>query len=106
MALLSTLVDSLHQGVDLAHKRIGFLSYGSGSKSKVFSGVVQPEYAAQLQGVKPFHHLDQRTSIDFATYTQLHQRRLKSPASKPSGASLTHIGTEGTAQGYRTYSLA
>ncbi len=57
MALLSTLVDSRIQGIDISGRRIGFLSYGSGSKSKVFSGIVQPNYLEHLEGVRPFDHL-------------------------------------------------
>ena len=106
MALLSTLVDSRIQGIDISGRRIGFLSYGSGSKSKVFSGIVQPNYLEHLEGVRPFDHLENRTQIDFATYEKLHQRALTAPVSTPSGVGLASIGTEGVQLGYRSYDIA
>lgn len=106
MALLSTLIDARIQEIDITGRRIGFLSYGSGSKSKVFSGVVQPNYLDHLEGVRPFDHLERRTQIDFATYEKLHQRALMTPVSSPAGAVLQHIGNEGVQYGYRTYGIA
>jgi hydroxymethylglutaryl-CoA synthase len=38
MALLSALQTSFNENEDLTEKEIGFLAYGSGSKSKVFVG--------------------------------------------------------------------
>ena len=106
MALLSTLVDARIQNIDITGRRIGFLSYGSGSKSKVFSGIVQPNYLEHLEGVRPFDHMERRTQIDFATYEKLHQRALTTPVSSPAGAVLQHIGNEGVQYGYRTYGIA
>ena len=106
MALLSTLIDARIQEIDITGRRIGFLSYGSGSKSKVFSGVVQPNYLDHLEGVRPFDHLERRTQIDFATYEKLHQRALMTPVSSSSGAVLQHIGNEWLQYGYRTYGIA
>jgi hydroxymethylglutaryl-CoA synthase len=106
MALLSTLVESRNKGTDLSNFRVGFLSYGSGSKSKVFSGVVQPSYKDQLNGVFPLYFLDERTTIDFATYEKLHQRAFVEPLAASTGAYLRSIGTEGVHLGYRTYDIA
>ena len=106
MALLSTLVESRNKGTDISNFRVGFLSYGSGSKSKVFSGVVQSTYKDQLNGVFPLYFLDERTTIDFATYEKLHQRALPKPLEPSKGAYLRSIGTEGVHLGYRMYDIA
>ena len=106
MSLLSTLVDSRNLDLNISGRRVGFLSYGSGSKSKVFSGIIQVDFMNGLDGVRPFNHLENRTEIDFATYEQLHQRRLISPLTEAKGARLVKIETEGNLYGYRRYAIA
>jgi len=106
MSLLSTLVDSRNQDLNIAGRRIGFLSYGSGSKSKVFSGTIQTDFMHGLDGVRPFNHLENRTEIDFATYEKLHKRSLTQPLTEAKGARLVKIETEGNLYGYRRYAIA
>ena len=74
MGLLSTLVVKAADGVDLSGKKIGFLAYGSGSKSKVFEGTVQPGWQEAAQNTRLFETLAQSTEIDFDTYSKLHKK--------------------------------
>ena len=74
MGLLSALVVKADNGTDLTGKKIGFLAYGSGSKSKVFEGTVQPGWQQAAQHSRLFETLAQSTEIDFDTYSKLHKK--------------------------------
>lgn len=103
MGLVSALVGYADRR-DLGGKRLGFLSYGSGSKSKVFSGVLRADFASQLRGLHLGQALAERTNISFATYEALHARTLQGPAAAATqGAVLDRIETEGNLRGYRRY---
>lgn len=92
MALLSALEVSLKEGEDLEGKEIGFLAYGSGSKAKVFSGVVSSLWKEVAQSWNLFEVLEQREAIDFSTYEKLHRKSLSQPVgSKGAGFKLTQI---------------
>lgn len=65
--------DGAADGADLAGRRIGFFSYGSGSVSEFFTGVVQPGYRALLRADEDAAVLDDRVSIDYARYRALHE---------------------------------
>lgn len=58
---------------DLAGKRIGFFSYGSGSVSEFFTGVVQPGYREHLRAAENRRMLEARTPIDYRRYAALHE---------------------------------
>jgi len=89
---------------DLGGKRLGFLSYGSGSKSKVFSGVLRANFAAQLRGLDLGAAMVRRRSLTFAEYEALHARTAEGPlAPATRGAVLDRIETEGNLLGYRRY---
>ena len=103
MGLVSALVGYAERR-DLGGKRLGFLSYGSGSKSKVFSGVLRADFAAQLRGLNLESALVNRRDVNFAEYEALHARRAQGPfAPAVSGPVLDRIGTEGNLLGYRSY---
>jgi hydroxymethylglutaryl-CoA synthase len=59
------------QGTELAGKRIGLFSYGSGCSSEFFSGVVGPRAAQVIAGAKLDELLARRTRIDIAEYERL-----------------------------------
>ena len=105
MSFLSKISSSLEEGKNFKNKRIGFLSYGSGSKSKVFSGTIQNMFENQIHGINLFDSLDSTKKIDFKTYEDLHQRKLESPISKTSGFSLKKIGEKDLEIGYRFYDI-
>ncbi len=78
MALLSALQVSFDEGEELAGSEIGFLGYGSGSKSKVFVGKVSPQWKEVVAKWNLFESLKNRTRIDFDTYEKLHRKQLDS----------------------------
>jgi len=78
MALLSALQVSLDQNEDLGGKKIGFLTYGSGSKSKVFAGKISESWKEVVSKWNLFESLQNRTAINFDTYEKLHRKQLDS----------------------------
>lgn len=78
MALLSAIQVSFDEGEELEGTEIGFLGYGSGSKSKVFAGKISKNWKTAVSKWNLFDHLKNRTAIDFETYEKLHRKQLKS----------------------------
>jgi len=78
MALLSAIQVSYNEQEDLAGKEVGFLAYGSGSKSKVFAGKVGQNWKEVVAKWDIFQNLNQRNAIDFETYEKLHKKQLDS----------------------------
>ncbi|WP_426432025.1 hydroxymethylglutaryl-CoA synthase family protein [Winogradskyella sp. HB-48] len=105
MSLLSLLSDGYNSNTELSGKTIGFIAYGSGSKSKVFEGVVQENWKSRLSDVHLFETLNQRTSIDVDTYENIHRAKLESPIHNGSKISLDFIEREETNYGLRRYSV-
>jgi len=62
-----------HDEADLSGARIGFFSYGSGSVSEFFSGVVQPGYRDLLRRDADRRALNDRVPIDVERYRRLHE---------------------------------
>jgi len=106
MALLSALQTSFDENEDLAEKEIGFLAYGSGSKSKVFVGKVSPEWKSIVEKWNLFEELKNRLPIDFETYEKLHRKQLDSSFNPNyKGFGLTRIEQESPVlKGARYYS--
>lgn len=77
MALLSALQTSFNENEELTGKEIGFLGYGSGSKSKVFAGKVSENWKNVVSKWNVFEELKNRTAIDFETYEKLHRKQLE-----------------------------
>ena len=101
MSLLSLLNSSLEDNVELAKNKIGFFSYGSGSKSKVFEGVIQNNWKNKILKSSLFSTLDARTKISVETYEQLHNRSLKEDHLKSNKIQLSHIETAENKKGFR-----
>ncbi|MCS3531940.1 hydroxymethylglutaryl-CoA synthase family protein [Chryseobacterium sp. JUb7] len=80
MALLSALQTSFNENEDLAGQEIGFLGYGSGSKSKVFAGKVSQNWKNVVSKWDLFEGLKKRKPIDFETYEKLHRKQMQSSA--------------------------
>ncbi|MFY7787717.1 MAG: hydroxymethylglutaryl-CoA synthase family protein, partial [Thermoflexibacteraceae bacterium] len=85
MALMSSLALKFGRGEDLTQQTIGFCAYGSGSKSKVFEGVIQPNYREIVDKFALFEQLNQRQAITVQTYEQLHDKTLRQSISSPTG---------------------
>ncbi|OXB23276.1 hydroxymethylglutaryl-CoA synthase [Flavobacterium tructae] len=83
MGLLSTLAHFYDTNKEIAGTQFGFLAYGSGSKSKVFEGTIQPEWKAALENVKLFENLEESVEIDFNIYESLHKKEQKQSVRTP-----------------------
>ena len=67
---LTCLLDTTEE--DLAGKRIGLFSYGSGCVAEYFSGVVQSGYRAQLFAAQHAALLDGRTELTYRQYEDIY----------------------------------
>jgi hydroxymethylglutaryl-CoA synthase len=79
LALLSALEIAYNNGEELSNKKIGFLSYGSGSKSKCFEGTILPKWKEIIKKQKLFATLEKRKAINFSEYEQIHTRKRQIP---------------------------
>lgn len=77
MAFLSALQTSFNENEELSGKEIGFVGYGSGSKSKVFAGKVSDNWRKVVGKWHLFENLNQRSAVDFETYEKLHRKQLR-----------------------------
>jgi hydroxymethylglutaryl-CoA synthase len=82
MALLSALQTSFNENEELVGQEIGFLGYGSGSKSKVFAGKVSKNWKNVVEKWNLFESLKNRTAINFETYEKLHRKQLENSVNK------------------------
>ena len=83
LGMLSALYYSATTDKKLKSEKVGFIAYGSGSKSKVFEGTIQSDWKSQISKTKLFEELELRTAIDFETYEKLHKKELKTAVLKP-----------------------
>lgn len=83
LGMLSTLCFHFQKNSDLTNKKMGFIAYGSGSKSKVFEAEVQPEWKSVIEKVNLFETLDNSSEIDFGTYISLHKKERKNSVLSP-----------------------
>ena len=72
MSLISTLRALWEEGKEMEGVTMGCFSYGSGSKSKVFTLTVSPEWKSVIEKNDIFSMLDSRVKVDFDTYEALH----------------------------------
>ncbi|MEJ5049975.1 hydroxymethylglutaryl-CoA synthase [Chryseobacterium culicis] len=82
MAFLSALQTSFNENEELSGKEIGFVGYGSGSKSKVFAGKVSENWRKVVGKWHLFENLNQRSAVDFETYEKLHRKQLRESVNK------------------------
>lgn len=83
MGLLSTLAYFHDSEKEISGKTFGFLAYGSGSKSKVFEGIIQPEWKTQVTKTRLFETLAESQEIGFETYEKLHKKEQKQSIRTP-----------------------
>lgn len=83
MAMLSSLKVSELENEELSGKTIGFIAYGSGSKSKVIEGVVQQNWKKKIAKINLFKNLNSRVLVDFKIYEKLHNKQLKQSIIQP-----------------------
>jgi hydroxymethylglutaryl-CoA synthase len=77
LGMLSALFYAAKENKKLRTEKVGFIAYGSGSKSKVFEGKIQSLWKEQILKTNLFEILATRTPIDFETYEKLHKKELK-----------------------------
>ncbi|MDW9380480.1 hydroxymethylglutaryl-CoA synthase family protein [Chryseobacterium sp. JV558] len=95
MAFLSALQTSFNENEELSGEEIGFVGYGSGSKSKVFTGKVSKNWRTVVEKWNVFENLHQRMAVDFETYEKLHRKQLKESVNREyKGFGLVSIETE------------
>jgi hydroxymethylglutaryl-CoA synthase len=83
MGFLSTLAHFYDTKTDVSNEKFGFLAYGSGSKSKVFEGTIQPNWSAAVDNVKLFETLENSFEIGFESYEKLHKKEQKQSIQSP-----------------------
>lgn len=106
MALMSALQVSWDNGEELTGKEIGFFAYGSGSKSKVFSGKINSSWKSVVEKWNLFEELENRIKVDFETYEKLHKKQLNESVNKDyKGFGLVNVERENPlSYGAREYS--
>lgn len=77
MAMLSSLKVSELKNEELSGKTVGFIAYGSGSKSKILEGIIQSKWKNQISKIPLFETLNSRKLINFETYEKLHNKQIK-----------------------------
>ena len=105
MSLISLLYSSYEKDKNISENNVGFLSYGSGSKSKIFEGKIAKDWQSKISGLEVFKKLEQRKLIDFETYEKLHNGSLKKPISKNKNIVLERIDDQENKVGFRHYKI-
>ncbi len=83
LGLISALLWSIEQNT--TPKKVGFLAYGSGSKSKVFEAALVPSWQNHFDTQAVLNAFDNLVELDFETYEQLHKHELKKPIATSKG---------------------
>lgn len=83
LGLVSTLTHFSENGTNLDNQPLGFIAYGSGAKSKVFEGIIQPNWQNALPKKSIFDELNTSIAIDFETYEALHKKEIKTAVIAP-----------------------
>ena len=104
MSFISSLNEAISDGKDLNKKKIGFISYGSGSKAKIFEGTIQNKWINQIKKIKLFQNLDSRKKISIDIYEKLHRRKISSNINNNQGIiKLKSIDNGEFTEGLRNY---
>ncbi len=79
MSLLSLLNNAYNENIELIDQKIGFISYGSGSKAKVFEGKIENRWKNKIKSSKLFEALSNRKEVDVDLYEDLHKNIIVDP---------------------------
>jgi hydroxymethylglutaryl-CoA synthase len=79
MSLLSMMNNAVIEKIDLTNNKIGFISYGSGSKAKIFEGTVESNWKVKLKSSNLFSVLNKRIEINIDEYERLHKNSITEP---------------------------
>lgn len=77
LSIMSLLEAGLADDDLRADASVGCFAYGSGSKSKVFVGLLQPEWRSVATNFRLTSRLLQRKAIDYPTYEKLHRGHIR-----------------------------
>lgn len=72
----SSLEYEHRKGIDLAGKRVGFGSYGSGSSAMVFSGIIMDDYKDAVRNMHLQLDMDDRRKLTLDEYELLHKGKM------------------------------
>ena len=104
MSLISSLVEAFEKDRELINKKIGFISYGSGSKAKIFEGTIQKDWITKTEPIKLFENLDNRKKVSVDIYEKLHKRKISSNINNNDGIiKLSKISKDEFTEGLRNY---
>lgn len=81
----SSLEYEYRKGIDLAGKRVGFGSYGSGSSAMVFSGVITEKYIDVVSRMHLESDMENRRRLTLEEYELLHRGRMPADESVLAG---------------------
>ena len=104
MSLLSMLSHQLQNSNNIDGDKVGFISYGSGSKSKIFNGTIMKGWKEKIELVKLFDNLSNRQEISFESYQDLHTNKNVDPITNHS-IRFSHLQDSPNSEGYRKYKL-
>ena len=104
MSLLSMLNYHYDSGIEIRDQKVGFISYGSGSKAKIFQGEIQKSWKDKIQTSKLFESLNKRKEISFEDYQNLHKSKNIPPLSNHS-VRFSHTDETVNSKGYRRYKI-
>ena len=103
MSLISLLFSAYDKKRNISGDNIGFLSYGSGSKSKILQGKIIPSWESKIHHLNVLENIKNRKIIDFETYEKLHNGALNSPISNHHNIVLKSIDHRENKTGFRHY---
>ena len=104
MSLLSMLNYHFDNDTEIKNQKVGFISYGSGSKAKIFQGEIQTNWKEKIKTSKLFETLNKRKEISFNEYQDLHKSKKISPLSNHS-IRFSHTDDNANSKGYRRYKI-
>ena len=104
MSLISSLVEAVSENKSFENKKIGFISYGSGSKAKVFEGTIEKDWIQKIQPIDLFNNLNKRKKVSIDQYENLHRRKVNSNINNNDGTiKLNKISDGEYTEGLRSY---
>ena len=104
MSLLSMLNYHFDNNTEIKNQKVGFISYGSGSKAKIFQGEIEANWKEKIKTSKLFESLNKRKEISFDEYQDLHKSKKISPLSNHS-IRFSHTDDSTNSKGYRRYKI-
>ena len=104
MSLISSLVEAVEKDKKFENKKIGFISYGSGSKAKIFEGTIEKDWIIKTEPIKLFENLENRKKVSVDIYEKLHKRKISSNINNNDGIiKLFKISDGEFTEGLRNY---